>query len=101
MRISLISFDGGEPLPITLPLTLVGRKEDCDIRLEGEGVADLLCVLAQIDNLLLVRDLDTDTIRVNGQLVRRAILLPNAHLTMANHRFRVQYDEPAESTSSD
>jgi hypothetical protein len=92
MQISLEPLNGGEPFVITLPLTLVGRKEGCELCLEGEGVADLHCVIAQADDLLLLRDLETGSIRVNGQRVRRAVLLPNDLLFIASCGFRVRYD---------
>jgi hypothetical protein len=92
MPISLVPLNGGEPFVITLPLTLVGRKEGCDFCLEGEGVADLHCVLAPVDDLFLLRDLDTGSIRVNGQRVRRAVLLPDDLLFIASCGFRVRYD---------
>jgi pSer/pThr/pTyr-binding forkhead associated (FHA) protein len=93
MQISLVPLDGGEPFVITLPLTLVGRKESCEFSLEAEGIADLHCVLAQTENVLLLRDLDTGNIRVNGQRCRRAVLLPNDLLTIANCNFRVRHNE--------
>jgi hypothetical protein len=89
MRLSLIPLDGGEPYVVVLPLTLVGSKEGCDFRVQGEEVAPVCCVLALSDGLLLLRDLETDSLRVNGQRVRRAILLPNDRLTIGNREFRV------------
>jgi hypothetical protein len=59
---------------------------------DGNEVASLCCVLAQADNFLLLRDLDTDSIRVNGQPVRRAVLLPDDRLTIGGCEFRVQYE---------
>jgi hypothetical protein len=93
MSISLIPLDGGKPFVVQLPITVVGRKEGCDFRLEGEGVVDMQCVLALSEDILLIRDLDTDNIRVNGQRVRRACLLPNDQLTIASCTFRVQYEK--------
>jgi hypothetical protein len=92
MQISLEPLNGGNPFVITLPLTLVGRKEGCELWLEGEGVADLHCVLAQVDDLVFLRDLDTGSVRVNGQRVRRAVLLPNDLFFIAGCGFRVRYD---------
>jgi predicted component of type VI protein secretion system len=93
MRISLVPLNGGRPFVVTVPLALVGRSEACDWRLEDEGVADVHCVLAQADNLLLLRDLGTGCTRVNGQRVRRAVLLQNDQLTLASSSFRVDYEE--------
>jgi hypothetical protein len=95
MSISLVPCDGSQPFVVTLPVTLVGAKEGCDLQLEGEGVAPLCCVLALTDDLLLVRDLETGRTRVNGVRVRRAALLANDRLAIAGHKFRVQYEQGA------
>jgi hypothetical protein len=52
-------------------------------------------VLALIDDWLLLRDLDTDSIHVNGQRVRRAVLLANDRLAIAGCEFRVHYEQGA------
>jgi pSer/pThr/pTyr-binding forkhead associated (FHA) protein len=102
MRAQLIPLEGGEPIDIVRDLTLVGRKEDCDLRLDHKSVSKLHCVLVKTDGLLLLRDLgSTNGTRVNGQRVRRAALLPNDQVTIAGFKFRVflgpdQPSEPAE-----
>jgi hypothetical protein len=93
MRIALVPVDGGQPYPVTLPMTLVGSKPDCDFRVDGEGVPPLCCVLAWADDLLLLRDLDTDTIRVNGQPARRAVLFPGVQLSIAGREFWVHQEQ--------
>jgi pSer/pThr/pTyr-binding forkhead associated (FHA) protein len=74
-------------------MTLVGSKEDCDLCLDGDEVARLHCVLALTDDVILLRDLDTDHVRVNGQRVRRAVLLPNDTVAFGSREFRVQYED--------
>jgi pSer/pThr/pTyr-binding forkhead associated (FHA) protein len=90
MRAQLIPLDGGTPIEIRKDMTLVGRKEDSDLRLDHKSVSKQHCVLVKTDGLLLVRDLgSTNGTRVNGQRVRRAALLPNDQLHIASFRFRV------------
>jgi pSer/pThr/pTyr-binding forkhead associated (FHA) protein len=90
MRAQLIPLDGGLAIDIAKDLTLVGRKEDCDLRLDHKSVSKLHCVLVKTDGLLLLRDLgSTNGTRVNGQRVRRAALLPNDQLNIAGYKFRV------------
>src|SRR5213080_1776301 len=90
MRAQLIPLDGGEPLAIIKDMTLVGRKESCDLRIDHKSVSKMHCVLVKTDGLLLVRDLgSTNGTRVNGVRVRRAALLPNDQLSVANHKFLV------------
>lgn len=92
MRALLVPLDGGEPIELVKDLTLIGRKEDCDLRLEHKSVSKLHCVIVKTDGLLLLRDLgSTNSTRVNGQRIRRAALLPNDQLTIANYKFRIQF----------
>jgi pSer/pThr/pTyr-binding forkhead associated (FHA) protein len=93
MRISLVPLDGGKPIILSIPIAIVGRGEECDFRLEDERVADMHCVLALSDGLLLLRDLGTGSIRVNGQPVRKVVLLPNSILDIAGVRFEVRYED--------
>src|SRR3954471_8462209 len=92
MRAQLIPLDGGDPIEIVKDLTVVGRKEYCDLRLEHKSVSKMHCILVKTDGLLLLRDLgSTNGTRVNGQRVRRAILLPNDKLSVANFQYRVNF----------
>lgn len=91
-RCSLVPLDGSQPFVVTLPMTLVGAKAGCDFQIDDEAVAPQCCVLALADGYLLLRDLDTDCIRVNGQRVRRAVLLDNDRVAIAGREFRVQYE---------
>ena len=100
MRAQLIPLDGGEPIEITKDLTLVGRKEDCDLRLDHKSVSKLHCVIVKTDGLLLLRDLgSTNGTRVNGQRVRRAALLPNDQVMIASFKFRVHLGPDAVAVS--
>src|SRR5262249_55225208 len=97
MRAQLVPLDGSPPIDIVKDMTLVGRKEDCDLRLDHKSVSKLHCVLVKTDGLLLLRDLgSTNGTRVNGQRIRRAALLPNDKLTIANLHFRILLGPAAE-----
>src|ERR1700758_5126800 len=90
MRAQLIPLDGGHPIDIVKDLIILGRKEDCDVRLEHKSVSKMHCVIVKTDGLLLLRDLgSTNGTRVNGTRVRRAALLPNDQLSIASFRFKV------------
>jgi hypothetical protein len=74
MRAQLVPADGGAPIEIVKDLIVVGRKDDCDLRLEHKSVSKIHCVLVKTDGLLRVR---------------RAALLPNDQLSIAHFKFRV------------
>jgi pSer/pThr/pTyr-binding forkhead associated (FHA) protein len=90
MRAQLVPLDGGQPIDILKDLIVVGRKEDCDVRLDHKSVSKQHCVIVKTDGLLLLRDLgSTNGTRVNGTRVRRAALLPNDQVSIAHFRFRI------------
>src|ERR1043165_3117289 len=92
MRAQLVPLEGGLPLEVTKDMTLIGRQDDCDVRLDHKSVSKIHCVIVKTDGLLLLRDLgSTNGTRVNGTRVRRAALLPNDKLSVANFHFRVLF----------
>lgn len=92
MYVRLFPIDGGQPIDLARELTLVGRREDCDLRLDHKSVSKQHCVLVRTEGVLIVRDLgSTNGTRVNGQRVRRAVLVPDDTLAVASARFRVGY----------
>src|SRR5204863_7748842 len=85
-------LDGGQAVDLGKEMILVGRQEDCDVRLDHKSVSKMHCVLVKTDGLILLRDLgSTNGTRVNGTRVRRAALLPNDKLSVANFHFKVLF----------
>jgi predicted component of type VI protein secretion system len=90
MRAQLVPLDGSPPIEIVKDLVLVGRKEECDLRLEHKSVSKMHCLIVKTDGMLFLRDLgSTNGTRVNGTRVRRAALLPNDQIAIANYKYRI------------
>src|ERR1700757_4984264 len=90
MRAQLIPLEGGVPVEVAKEMMVIGRQEECDLRLDHKSVSKMHCVLVKTDGVLLLRDLgSTNGTRVNGTRVRRAALLPNDQLCIAHFKFRV------------
>lgn len=102
MRARLVPIDGGPALDLVKDLTLVGRNEDCDLFIDHKSVSKQHCVLVKTEGLVLVRDLgSTNGTRVNGQRIRRAALLPNDNLAIANFKYHVKFGESADAPKTD
>jgi pSer/pThr/pTyr-binding forkhead associated (FHA) protein len=98
MRVRLISVDGGENLDVQKEMTIIGRKEHCDLTIDHKSVSKQHCVILRADGAVFLRDLgSTNGTSVNGQRVRRAALLPNDLVQIAGFRFKVHFgaEEPA------
>ena len=75
---------------LTVPLTLVGRKAGCDIRLNVDGVSALHCVLAAGPDGLFVRDLQsTSGTFVNEERVPNRVLHDGDMIGIGPFQFRV------------
>jgi pSer/pThr/pTyr-binding forkhead associated (FHA) protein len=92
MKAQLQPLSGGPGIDIVKDMTLVGRKEECDVRLDHKSISKIHCVIVKTDGLLLLRDLgSTNGTRVNGQRIRRAALLPNDQVSFASFKFKVAF----------
>ena len=68
MRFRLVPLEGGSSIELTRDLTLVGRKEDCDLRLDHKSISKFHCVIVKAESTLLLRDLgSTNGTFVNGK----------------------------------
>src|SRR5438132_9391728 len=102
MRAQLLPLDGGPPVEVAKEMMLIGRQEDCDLRLDHKSVSKMHCVLVKTDGVVLLRDLgSTNGTRVNGTRVRRAALLPNDKLSVANFHFKVLFGAALEAAQQD
>lgn len=90
MKAELVPLDGGPPIPITRDLTVVGRREFCDVQIDHPSLSKRHAVLVKTDGLLILRDLaSTNGTKVKGQRIRWAALLPDDRIAFGSQKYRV------------
>mgnify|MGYP003549409985 FL=1 len=71
--------------------TVIGRADDCDLRLQQDGVAARHAAISQAaDGLILSRLDPAGEVLLNGQPVERASLSSGDEIRIANCRFVLQ-----------
>src|SRR5262249_7821196 len=85
---------GGDPIPLTKPEMIIGRRPSCDIRLDFENISGKHCLLRLVNGVWNVKDLgSTNGTTVNGaRLTTEQSLMPDEELGIAGHMFTIDYD---------
>jgi predicted component of type VI protein secretion system len=97
MPAQLLSLTDGPSLLLDKPVLLLGRHEECDIQLNSRKVSRKHCVIAQVNEHLVVRDLgSTNGIRINGTRVKEGVLRTGDELVIGNFRYQVHTEPPRE-----
>ncbi len=92
MHGELLPLGGGDPIPLVKTTLLVGRRESCDIVLRFSNVSSQHCRLTVENGYWYVRDLgSTNGVKVNNVRVTEKRLDPGDSLTIAKHRYEIQY----------
>jgi len=92
----LIPQGGGDPIPLLKKSLLVGRRESCDIVLRFSNVSAHHCQLTVNGGYWFVRDMKSrNGVKVNGLRVEEKRLDPGDVLSIAKHKYEVNYS-PAE-----
>jgi predicted component of type VI protein secretion system len=90
MKAELVPENGDPPIPIVRDVTIVGRREYCDVVIPHHSLSKRHCVLVKTDGLLVIRDLaTTNGTKVKGQKIRWAALLPDDRLSLGGYKVRV------------
>src|SRR5262245_47447823 len=90
MKAELVPDNGDPPIPIVRDITVVGRREYCDVRIDHPSLSKRHCVLVKTDGLLVIRDLaTTNGTKVKGQKVRWAALLPDDRISLGGYKLRI------------
>jgi pSer/pThr/pTyr-binding forkhead associated (FHA) protein len=90
MAAHLLSLTDGPSILLDKPILLFGRHEDCDVLLQSKKVSRRHCVLAQVNDYLVIRDLgSTNGVRINGKRVLEGKLAPGDELTIGNFKYQI------------
>jgi pSer/pThr/pTyr-binding forkhead associated (FHA) protein len=96
LRARLLPLNGGPVIEIVQPLTILGRREGCDVRLADGCVSKAHCALVWTNGLLLLRDLfSCNGTRVNGTRVHEVALENDDQIDVAGYRFVVRLEAEA------
>jgi len=98
----LVPVGGGDAIPLINEVMTIGRRESCDICLKFQNISGTHCELALKEGVWHLRDLgSTNGVKVNGDRTLRRPLRPGDEVSIADHRFTIQYQLPAGSTIED
>src|SRR5438270_13871885 len=87
MKAELVPENGDPSIPIVRDLTVVGRREYCDVVIDHPSLSKRHCIVVKTDGLLVVRDLvTTNGTKVKGQKVRWAALLPDDRISLGSYK---------------
>jgi hypothetical protein len=93
----LVPLGGGPDYPLLKPRITIGRKSSCDVALRYTTVSSMHCGLELTDGYWRVLDLGSrNGIRVDGVKCQKAWLYPESRLSVAEHRFQVEYTPTGE-----
>ena len=94
---------GGDEIPLKKEELIIGRRPNCDIRLDFENISGKHCILKFVRGTWHVRDLgSTNGTTVNGQRISSEHgLLSDDELGIAGHFFALDYDAAAPTSVMD
>lgn len=90
MKAELVPDNGDPAIVIRRDITVIGRKDNCDVRIEHPTISKKHCIVVRTAGLLIMRDLaTTNGTKVKGQRVRWAALLPGDKVSIGGYKLRV------------
>src|SRR3954469_23449460 len=93
MSVTLKALSEGPDLILNKPVLLLGRHEECDVQLHSSKVSRRHCIIAFLDDRVLIRDLgSTNGVRINGETVTEAPIKDGDELAIGNFCYRVKMD---------
>lgn len=88
----LIPLGGGDQIPLLKKHLLIGRRESCDIVLRFPNVSAHHCEMNVNGGYWYIRDCNSrNGVKVNGIKVTEKRIDPGDTVSVAKHRYRMQY----------
>jgi pSer/pThr/pTyr-binding forkhead associated (FHA) protein len=95
----LVPLGGGDPIPLMKKRLRIGRREGCDIVLNFGNVSGHHCLMEIEEGYWFIRDLRSrNGIKIDGKRIIAGIrrrLDPKMEVTIAKHKFTIEYDPTA------
>jgi hypothetical protein len=90
----IVPLAGGDPIPLTKDAVTIGRRPECDIRLEAVNISGKHAEMRFYKGQWVIIDLgSTNGTKVNGTKVKKKKLSPGDEIAIARkHRFRFEFD---------
>ena len=96
----LVPVGGGDAVPLDREIMTIGRRKTCDIQLDFANISGTHAELTFRNGIWHVSDMgSTNGIKVNGERTLRRPLRPGDEIGIANHRYTIQYQLAAGTTT--
>ena len=93
MGLRLVPLGEGPPIPLDRPIVFIGRHADCDVRINSKKISRRHCVVVQLHDEIVVRDLgSTNGIHFNDQRVDECVIARDGEIQIANLRYKLIND---------
>jgi len=97
----LVPIGGGDAIPLVREVMTVGRRPTCDICLNFSNVSGQHCEFSFKNGFWYVRDLGSQNgTKVSGERVMTRLLRPGDAISIASHKFTIQYHLTHESRAA-
>src|SRR5215218_10115623 len=88
--LEIVSQAGTRKLPLTEDAVTIGRHADNVLVIDDQEASRFHCVIEKVPEGYRVRDLDSrNGTKLNGQMMKSAIMLPGDHVTIGATTMRV------------
>ncbi len=98
----ILKIDGSADFTISQRTTVIGSREECDLRLTGKGVLPVHAVIFERNARRYIRDLHSEAgTFVNGEKIREEQIKPGDEIAIGGIKLRYVIPEKAAESSSD